>query len=464
VALCIAAGVLVAAISQRPLRRLQKSLRVFPGSGSANTPRRNTPESAPETKPAVIEAPTSHVPLLRGATRQPTHYHLHLGAGSTLAGELHAIVDGTVDALNPKSWLLMYQRRWASTLRAWRPLTTLRLMPTGCETLLRWSRSLSGEPPEQLCDGSGLEVHLESLLAVDWPSAQELRSNPSAQELPSNIELVTGIKDPGSKKAPPRYKQSVELIVGPQAQAKYLNLTLPVGILLGASLDSQALGPTAESGLSGQQSENQPLRVYAHFTAPGLNDLRGWLCELKAEDSWAGQLQAQLLRPWARGSKALWSVQHQRTHGAVSLPHLSLERLAAAAAAVASSWDGRVRGSSEGLCEAVIPTTLVKVGSNGRGAALSIDSSQAGLGGPGFGATVEATTAGWGIQLGLAGGNSQRGWGQPHYSITAQAPWGAKTSVVAHEMKWLLQDGQGIWVTVRDSGSGPRLNAGLEIR
>jgi len=357
--------------------------------------------------------------------------------------------------LNPKSWLLMYQRRWASTLKAWRPLATLRLMPTGCEMLLRWSRSLSGELPEELCDGSGLEVHLESLLAGEWPSAQEL---------PSNLELLTGITDPGSEKAPPRFKQSVELIVGPMAQARYLNLTLPVGVLLGASLDSQAPSPTAESDLSGQQSASQPLRVYARFTVPGLNDLRGWLCELKADDSWAGQIQAQLLRPWARDSKALWSVQHQRTHGAVSLPHLTLGHLRAAAAGIASSWDGRVRGPSEGLCEALIPTTLVKLGSAGRGAALSVDSSQAGLGGPGFGATVEATTAGWGVQLGLAGGNSQRGWGQPHYSITAQAPWGANISMVAHEIKWLLQDGQGFWVTIRDSGSGPRMNAGIEIR
>lgn len=442
-ALCIAAGVVIAAISRR-----------------RDTSRQSI-ENTQETKPAVIETPEMQsdvgihrVPLLRGARRQPTHYHLHLGAGSTFAGELHAILDGTVDRLNPKDWLLMYQRRWASTLRAWRPLATLRLMPTGCETALRWSRSLSGESPEQLCDGSGLEIHLESLIAGGWPSAQEL---------PSDLEQLTGMADPGRDQAPPRFKQSVELIFGPMAQARYLNLTLPVGVLLGASLESRAPGVTPENNLNGQ-SASQPFRAYARFTAPGLNDLRGWLCELKADDSWAGQVQAQLLRPWARGSKALWSVQHQRTHGAVSLPHLALGRLREAAAAVASSWDGRVRGLSEGLCEAVIPTTLFKVGSAGRGAALSVDSSQAGLGGPGFGATVEATTAGWGIQLGLAGGSSQRGWGQPHYSITAQAPWGANTSLVAHEVKWMLQDGQGFWVTIRDSGSGPRMNAGLEIR
>jgi len=456
VLLCVAAGLLVVAFSRRPFRRLHRL-------GSAGTPRQ-TLESAEDPKPAGIEMQSGtansgsglhRVPLFRGAKREPTHYHLHLGVGSAFAGELHSILDGTLDDVHPKGWLLMYQRRWASTLRAWRPLATLRLMPTGCEGSLRWSRSLSGESPEQLCDGSGLEVHLESVLAGEWPSAQEP---------PSSLELVTGMTDPGSEKAPPRFKQSVELVVGPTAQARYLNVTLPVGVLFGASVDSQAVRTTAEGDSRGRQSEGQPFRVYAHFTVPGLNDLRGWLCELKADDSLVGQVQAQLLLPWARGSKTRWSVQHQRTHGAVSLPYMSMKRLAAAAAAVASSWDGRVRGPREGLCEAVIPTTLVKLSSDGRGAALSIDSSQAGLGGPGFGATVEATTAGWGVQLGLAGGNSQRGWGQPHYSITAQAPWGGNTSVVAHEMKWMFQDGQGFWVTVRDSGSGPRVNAGLEIR
>jgi len=460
-ALCVLALLLVvAAICKRPWQRPHRSLRIFPGSGSPNL-RRDSLESVQETKPAMIEPPemqsgvgTWHVPLHWGATRKPTHYHLHLGAGSTFAGELHATFEGTVNDLNPKSWLLMYQRRWTSTLRAWRPLATLRLMPKGCEMALRWSHSLSGESPEELCDGSGLEVHLESLVAAEWPSARELTGS---------LELPTGKIGHGSEKTLPRFKQSAELIIGPLAQARYLNVSLPVGVLLGASLDSRGPGNSGEQSDWTTESKPTP-RVYASFTVPGLNDLRGWLCQVEADDSWAGQVQAHLLRPWARGSKALWSIQHQRRHGAVSLPHLALGRLRTAVAGIASSWDGRVRGSSEGLCEAVIPTTLVKLGSAGRLANVRVESQQAGLGGPGFIATMEAGTNGWGIQLGLAGGNSQRSWGQPQYSITTQAPWGANISMVAHEIKWLFQDGQGFWVTIRDSGSGPRMNAGIEIR
>lgn len=374
------------------------------------------------------------------ASGEARRYRVRLAAGARTVGEAQAELGGEASQWPPPHWLFEWQRRWDLALWDWRPLARVRLEPAGCAATLRLSRSLlPGASPEErrALDGTGLDLHLDTQLARPWPVQAEL---------PGELELAGLASRRGGP--PLALRQAVELELGPEGQARCLNLTLPVGLLLGAALGPHVAGGGG-GGSGGAGARLGPLGVYASFSAPGRSALRGWAWEGEAQDARAGALRAQASRPWGRApGGGAWAVEHLRRHGAVQLPlpAASLRDIAPALAGAAA-----------------VPTTRLRVSSEGNSAACSLESSQAGLGGPSWGGSVEANRFGWGARLCLTAGNRQGGFGQPQYAVTTRAPWDG-FATIAHEVKWTFADGQGFWVTVQDAGQGARVNAGLEIR
>jgi len=359
--------------------------------------------------------------------------------------------------------MLGYQRRWMRKLQGlWQPLASFRLSSSGgAGADLRWSRELLPSEESEGADGSGLDVHLETSVDQPWPL------EPRARQA-GDVEALGFARAAGSAQLPrPVLRQSAEVVIGPRAQAKYLNLTLPVSVVLGAAVSSEDSEEAMRDSAGSYSKGLGPVQVYARLTSPGIRELRGWAWAAEVADAWAGLFRTQVQRPWTRGGDSgHWSLEHIRTHGVFSLPRPLAAGAASVSSAVARLLDGFAPGAEAEPYAAVIPTTRLRAGSDGGGAALALQSSESALGGSGWEGTVEANRLGWGARLRLKGGSGQGAWGQPQYTVTGQAPWRKPLSLM-HEFKWTLSDGQGAWVAVRPGegeGKKPRVNMGLEIR
>jgi len=405
--------------------------------------------SAP-THTTPVEQPEAVFPLMEEErSNPPFRYRLHAAVGAPLAaGEFHAHAQGLSSSPAPQAWLFEYTKRFRSSLRGgWQPVTKVRLSHTGHSASMRCSKALltdSGDGGEPLADGSGLDVNMETSVESPWPDA-----NHQSQDQFGNIMPQT---PPGPPQAV--WRQKAEVVVGPRAQAKYLNLTLPMGVLLGAELRSG--GGIAEDSMWA----GGPLSLYARFEMPGIRELSGLMGEGEVEDQWAGRLQGSVAKPFGKDAHAHWSLEHMRTHGLVRLPRALVGKMMQS-----GGWISSALGLGPGApSPTLVPGTRVQASCNGCGATLALKSSQAGLGGPGWGGSVEMTTAGWGAGVKLSAGNADSGMGQPMYSVLASAPWGSPMRLL-HEFKLMLADGQGVWAKVDGSRKGgPRLNFGLEVR
>ncbi|CAE8658000.1 unnamed protein product, partial [Polarella glacialis] len=304
-------------------------------------------------------------------------------------------------------------------------------------------------------DGGGLDVHLETTLEV--PRADPEMSRPRALRL----------------------EQRAEVVFGPRAQQKYMNLSLPVGLSVGAVLSPQRQAKSVDASGGSAGTDFGPVSFFARFSVPGLQELRGWRVGANLDDARAGAFSGQVQRPWGRkdGSSdpGQWFLQHLRTHGIIRLPSFVGDGLASASdrlAAWSPPWSPGARspepqGRADSLAPrpAVVPATRLRLGSDGGGAALGLESAQSGLGGPGWNGVVEVGRQGWGTRVSLAAGSADEGIGQPRYTLTAHSPWNGRTSL-AHDFKWVFTDGQWAGLTVQDGGPGkpPRVNLGIEMR
>ncbi|CAE8586571.1 unnamed protein product, partial [Polarella glacialis] len=268
-------------------------------------------------------------------------------------------------------------------------------------------------------DGSGLDVHLETTLEV--PRADPEMSRPRALRL----------------------EQRAEVVFGPRAQQKYMNLSLPVGLSVGAVLSPQRQAKSVDASGGSAGTDFGPVSFFARFSVPGLQELRGWRVGANLDDARAGAFSGQVQRPWGRkdGSSdpGQWFLQHLRTHGIIRLPSFVGDGLASASdrlAAWSPPWSPGARspepqGRADSLAPrpAVVPATRLRLGSDGGGAALGLESAQSGLGGPGWNGVVEVGRQGWGTRVSLAAGSADEGIGQPRYTLTAHSPWNGRTSL-----------------------------------
>lgn len=302
---------------------------------------------------------------------------------------------------------------------------------------MRWSRSLlpgASDEEREAVDGTGLDLHVETRVERPWPAPTEL---------PGELD-VAGVA-PRQASPPCSLHQAVELVLGPKGQARLFNVSLPIGLLLGAA----AARPPARD-TAGEAARAGPVSLYVRLAPAGAQRLEGWACEAEVQERRAGLLRGALSRPWLAEGRGAWSLEHVRTHGALALP-----------AALLSLPRSLVQGLRHER-PAVVPTTRLRASSEGGAAACSLESAQAGLGGRAWGGSAEVNHQGWRARLCLAGGG-QEALGRPQYTFTRQARWQGPAAV-AHEFKWALEDGQGFWVTVLDAGQGARVNAGLEVR
>jgi len=371
----------------------------------------------------------------------PVIFRVHTGAGAKGPGELHYTATGFLGSEQSvlDTWLMEYKKGWpalASRLRGWQPLCGFRALrqgdaPPSLLGSLRWSKQFLPEEGAEpsLPDGTGLDLHLET----------------SVQASSSHRQL----------------EQRAEVVFGPRAQAKHLNFSLPAGLKAGAVAsfpDAQQAGSDEIPG-----ARLGPLRFYAGLSWPGLSELRGWLTEANFEHRLAGLVNGQVQGKWpSKDGGRLppqWFLQHLRTHGTVRLPKFVGNGL--------ESTKSLLRGREDSLAPrpAVVPATKLRVGSEGPGAALGLESSQAGLGGSGWNGVVEVGRLGWGAKIALALGIADEGLGQPRYQLSAHGAWKNRTSL-SHEFKWAFSDGQWVAVTVADGGPGrpPRVNLGVEVR
>lgn len=395
---------------------------------------------------------------------QSRRFQVLLRAGARGLGETSARLGGTALArrLLLDRWQLQFQRRWRSKLRGtWQPSVSLELSPERRDGSLRWSRALlpKGGGADNTPDGTGLDLHLESSISQDLRRRQPLDF----------------VEDEGGEAAPPMrqeavlpkglsWQQRAELVLGPRGQAKILNVTLPVGLLVGLVLGSGVDEGEEHAKTLLNRSSAGPLKLYARLHSPGLQELRGWAWAAELADRKLGLLRAEAQRPW-RGRGGEWSLEHLRTHGVVPLPVAVSQARAAVSTALSHLWEGpsdplRMRGAA-----AVKPSTRLRAGSDGGAAGLSLQSSEFSFGGGGWGASAEATRHGWGVKLQVAAGGSGSAWGSPQYTVTAQSLWQHAAQLV-HEVKWMFSDGQGAWLSVRpvEGGGRPRVHLGMELR
>lgn len=369
----------------------------------------------------------------------PLDYQLHAGAGASSSGELHLNAAGSIAGklAPPDEWQLGYQKRLpsvASKLRGWQPTFRTQLGKESYGASMKWSKAMLVEGKETQPDGTGLDVNLE-----------------------------TSMQAPRNSKVEKVWAQRAEVVLGPRAQAKYFNFSLPVGVKVGAVISSQ---DGAEEGAS------RVPKIYADISWPGLNELRGWLLEGQTQHRRVGAVAGQIHRGWR--SKELpkpdtdWSLQHFQQYRTFRLPALVGDSMASATSFIQDSfnhlWDGYHRIPRPTPRPAVIPATKLSIGSNGPGALLGLQSAQSGLGGSGFNGVVEVSKLGWAAKLALALGVADEGFGQPRYAITASGAWNNKTAV-SHELKWMLSEGQWAGVTFQNGGPGrpPRINAAIEL-
>eukprot|EP00929_Paragymnodinium_shiwhaense_P098011 TRINITY_DN59578_c0_g2_i1.p1 TRINITY_DN59578_c0_g2~~TRINITY_DN59578_c0_g2_i1.p1 ORF type:complete len:520 (+),score=117.21 TRINITY_DN59578_c0_g2_i1:73-1632(+) len=387
---------------------------------------------APGAAPVQEAAPAPQQP--------PARYSVHAGAGDRPVGELHVQADGFVTETRPRRWVVEYLKRWNPLMRGWHPEVRLRAEPGGHTEVLRCSKALMADDdvPEEnrLADGTGLDLHLETSLSNPASSIQ-------GQALPSVLS------------------QKAEVVVGPLGQAKYLNFSLPVGFLLGAEVTSASMSSPAQSQPQAIDSNVGPVRLYARLHAPGLRELRGWVCESQVDDAKLGLFQGHVHGHWHQRQPHKWALEHMRTHSAIRLPRFVGEWVASIEAAAREALGGA--GAAQ-IRPAVVPSTRLLAGSDGNAAALKLESSQSGLGGSGWDGTVEVGHRGWGAGVHLTAGTGEDSWGKPAYSIAASAPWGSAARLI-HEIKWMFTDGQGVWAKVtQNEGKKPRVHFGMEIR
>jgi len=254
----------------------------------------------------------------------------------------------------------------------------------------------------------------------------------------------------------PSLQQKVELVIGPHGQMKLINMTFPMGAKVGAVWDSS---------VRAAEGEKTPwVKVYADLSMPGLQELRGWMGQMDFMDSFLGLLRTHAQSAWTLSPPGVWSLEHLRTWGAVPLPRLVSNSIHAVGSTAAGVLEGLVPVPQAPTGMAVVPMHRLRAGTGGPSAGLTLDSSQNGLGGSGWGSGVEVSRQGWGANLRLTAGNADYSLGQPHYAITASAGWN-KAPHLRHEVKWMFQDGQGLWAIVdKAPDAKPRLNVGMEIR
>eukprot|EP00933_Yihiella_yeosuensis_P046395 TRINITY_DN41909_c0_g1_i1.p1 TRINITY_DN41909_c0_g1~~TRINITY_DN41909_c0_g1_i1.p1 ORF type:complete len:510 (+),score=97.01 TRINITY_DN41909_c0_g1_i1:132-1661(+) len=393
------------------------------------------------------------------------HYNVHVGAGARNRGELHGRAQGSILGGRDhrlSNWHVDHSYRFSpvAQLAGFQPESRLRVAKKGWKAALRMSKdfleatngdsSSNGEP-----DGSGLDLHVETSIQAPYHHTERSKNGE-----PVSIE------------------QRAEVVLGPRAQERYLNMSFPVGLMVGAVAsaeideDGLELGRTASSSSS---EGREPVKLYAELKVPGGRPLRGWLAEAEVEDRDVGLVSGQVKQPWTRekkidgssaGDEGSWILQHLRTHGTFRLPNFVGDSISAVGSLM-SGWgkSNLPLGNGPPPRPAVVPTTKLRAGSNGGGAALGLTSSQNGLGRTGWDGLVEVSRMGWGARLALAAGSSDEGLGQPRYTVTAHSPWEGRTSV-SHDLKWVFSDGQWAGVEVKDAGPGrrPRMNFNVEIR
>jgi len=423
-------------------------------SAGANETAKEVPAEAAATAAAAAAA-VAAADVRVNPPRQ-THYRTHVGIGTTGWGEMHAQLEGLFGYLLPSKWLVEYRKRWQRLYAGgWQPLTSLSLAPSGWSAALKFSRNLlqtDNQKVPRAPDGIGLDLHVETKFTRPWASIAQL---------PNEAELAGLVANDFTSTAG-TWQQKVELMIGPEAQLKLMNVTLPLGILIGATFGQKQTDHASSSDVTApgaSSTANKPYDIYVRFETPGLNDLRGYTLEGEVHDSWAGRVKALARNSWVNSFRE-WSLEHSRKHEAITLPFAVREVVATASSALPSL--DRLIGWRPKEPPAVVPSTLVQLGSNGGVAALGLQSGQAGLGGPAWGSSIQMSRAGWAAHLSLAGGGGPKS-GRPQYLITAKKAWSAPAEY-AHELKWMLNDGQGVWATVRTTETGPRLNFGLEVR
>lgn len=379
----------------------------------------------------------------------PFEYHLHAGAGALRSGELHLNAAGLITQGKltvPEDWRLGYQKRvpsLAPKLRGWQPSFQSHIAKRSYGASMRWSKAMLPDGEHTQPDGTGLDVNLE-----------------------------TSMQAPRDSKAEKEWEQRAEVVLGPRAQVKYFNFSLPVGVKLGAVISSQR-PESSDEQKGGEEGESARVpRIYADISWPGLNELQGWLLEAQTLHRKVGELSGQIRRGWR--SKEIpkpetdWSLQHFQQYRPFRLPAMVGDGMASASNFIQDSfshfWDGSHRIPRPTPRPAVIPATKLRIGSNGPGARLGLQSAQSGLGGSGFDGVVEVNKLGWGAKVALALGVADEGFGQPRYAITATGAWHSKSSIM-HELKWMLSDGQWAGVTFQNGGPGrpPRINAAVEL-
>eukprot|EP00438_Fugacium_kawagutii_P033680 Skav203311 [mRNA] locus=scaffold1007:24918:26315:- [translate_table: standard] len=377
----------------------------------------------------------------------PLEYQLHAGAGALRSGELHLNAAGLISPgklTAPEDWRLGYQKRvpsLASKLRGWQPSFRSHIAKKSYGASMQWSKAMLQDGEQTQPDGTGLDINIE-----------------------------TSMQAPRDSKAEKEWEQRAEVVLGPRAQAKYLNFSLPVGLKLGAVVSSK---PTQQDEQNGaEEGASRVPRIYADISWPGLNELQGWLLEAQTLHRRVGAWTGQVRRDWQIKNRPKpetdWSLQHFQQYRPFRLPAIVGDGMASASAFIQDSfghlWDGYHRIPQPTPRPAVIPATKLRIGSNGPGALLGLQSAQSGLGGSGFDGVVEVSKLGWGAKLALALGVADEGLGQPRYAITASGAWHNKTSIL-HELKWMLSDGQWAGVTFQNGGPGrpPRINAAVEL-
>lgn len=381
----------------------------------------------------------------------PLEYQVHAGAGSPQTGEIHCSAAGAVAGQESvlDSWQLQYKKRLpglGAKLRGWQPSLSATVASSGNSASLRWSKALLPDeeaPSPEQADGTGLDLHFESSLKAAQPQSVSKAEN--------------------------EWEQRAEVVIGPRAQAKYLNFSLPVGVALGAVVSSRV--QPDDDGRPGTPPWHP--KFFAELSWPGLYELCGWLLEARTLHRKVGALSGQAMRAWSSAENpsppAQWSLQHFKQHPPVRLPNIVGDGMDSASSFLRDrlSWlrqrsdPWTLRSSSR---PAVMPATKLRISSDGPSALLGLQSAQAGLGGSGFESVAEVSRLGWGAKLAVALGIADQGFGQPRYAVTATGAWHNSTSVT-HELKWMLSEGQWAGVTFQNGGPGrpPRINAAVEL-
>lgn len=344
---------------------------------------------------------------------------------------MHGNIEGLVARSGDTAvtdWLFEYKHSLpflAQQLRGWSPQGRLSAFRSGCSGSVRWSKAIM--PSDHEADGSGLDLRLESSVQAPWEHSAE------------NL----------------RFQQRAEVVFGPRAQAKYLNVSLPFGVLLGAVAGNSVNEDDSSGNSIG------PVRLYGKFSTPGISRLNGWTADGQVQDAQVGHVSGEVYGPWHSSREQVqWFLKHVRSHGPIRLPRFVGNSLAA----VSSLFPGEEKTGQLTPRPVVIPSTKIRLSSEGTGAALGLESSP-NLGGSGWNGIVEVGPLGWGTRLSVAAGNADSELGQPRYSVSAHAPWKGNASLT-HELKWMFTDGQWAGVTIRDGGpnGGKRVNFGVEIR